>query len=147
MLHSMHTTCDEVWLTQITCTLSALEVSQLCSLFACTLLPACLHRHSFAHINKLLFTTPVSCAVPASQGQLALVTGSCSRITPSAKDPHFDTAWANRQASSDTAAFATPPVTWCQHHQELPWVTVRQVLQRRLEGRTATFKMLVRLTR
>jgi len=87
--------------------------------------------------------------VQLHEGQLALVTGSCSRIAPAIQDQHSETAWATRLANGDTAVFATPPLTRCQHpaHQALPLSTVRQVLMHRWEGVGATFRMLARLTR
>ena len=80
------------------------------------------------------------------QGQLVLAVGPCSRILPTSKDPHFDAAWAARQAASDTAVFATRPVTRCPSHQGIPLVTVRQVLLQRLEGVGGTFRLLARVT-
>lgn len=73
--------------------------------------------------------------------------GSCSRFTPASKDAHLDAAWGARLASGDTAMWATRPLTAAPRHGHLPLASVRQVLQARVEGRPATFRLLVRLAR
>jgi hypothetical protein len=86
-------------------------------------------------------------SINPKQGQLVLVTGTCSRITPTTKDQHIDTAWASRVARGDTAVFATHPLTSCRLHLTLPRATVRQVLQQRWDGVGGTFRLMCRIIR
>jgi hypothetical protein len=82
---------------------------------------------------------------PCPQGQLALVAGPCSRIMPSTCPDGVAQACGTRLAAGDTAFFAVPPLTHCPRHCSLPRATVRQALVSCWEGRSATFRLLVRL--